>query len=104
MVQCEAVVATDRARRYLDQLCGHLGHLQHLARHQGMPAVVQVEQAPSSAVVRFADGLWRLEATASALVLQVEGEDEAARERLRDAITARVEKIGRRDGLTVAWH
>lgn len=111
MHTCEARIATDRAQRYLDQLCGHLGQMQHM-RHlpssghggAGVPRVEQVEQAPGSAVIRFTDGAWMLEASADALVLRVEAEDPAALERLTNAISARIAKIGRRDGLTVDWH
>ena len=119
-------VATDRAGRYLDQLCGHLGQMRHLrhglarrpgdtdtgrhgasdtARHSGagMPEVLGVERADGRGIVRFAEGAWTLTATPGALLLRVEAADEQALERLRGAITARIEKIGRRDRLAVSW-
>lgn len=107
----EARITTDRAQRYLEQLCSHLGQMQHL-RHlpasghggAGVPRVVQVERAPGSAVIRFADGAWMLEAGPDALMLRVEADDAAALERLTTAISTRIAKIGRRDGLRVAWH
>ncbi len=105
-----AHIATDRAERYLHQLCGHLGAMRQ-SRHRpggghgaaGIPRVEQVEQRPGGAVVRFAEGTWSLEATVDALVLRVEAEDGRALERLTDAISARIAKIGRRDGLCVEW-
>ena len=111
MHSAEARVSTDRAERYLDQLCGHLGQLQHM-RHlpkgghggAGAPQVEHVERESGRAEIRFADGSWTLHADADALLLRVEAEDSAALERLKDAITARITKIGRRDGLTVTWH
>ncbi len=119
-------VATDRAGRYLDQLCGHLGQMQHIrhgparrhgergtgrdgdddtAQHggAGMPNVLGVERADGHGVVRFTDGAWTLTAAPGALLLRVEAADEQALDRLRGAITTRVEKIGRRDRLTVSW-
>lgn len=111
MPQCEARIGTDRAQRYLDQLCSHLGQMQHM-RHRpasghrgaGMPRLEQVEQGPGSAVIRFADGAWMLEASPEALALRVEADDPAALERLTNAIAARIAKIGRRDNLAVEWH
>jgi hypothetical protein len=111
MHTAQAHITTDRAERYLDQLCGHLGQMQHI-RHMpktghgaaGMPKVEHVQQAPGHAEVRFADGSWTLRAAADSLMLRVEADDPAALERLKDAIATRIAKIGRRDGLTVAWH
>jgi hypothetical protein len=111
MHSAEASVATDRAERYLDQLCSHLGQMQHM-RHlpkgghggAGAPRVEHVERSPGRAEIRFADGSWTLQAAVDALVLRVEADDPASLERLKDAITARITKIGRRDGLAVTWH
>jgi hypothetical protein len=116
----EAHVSTDRAERYLQQLCGHLGRMQHM-RHlplgghgdrsergerggPGMPRVEHVERTEGHAAIRFAEGTCTLTADASALRLWVEADDPAALARLKDAITTRIEKIGRRDGLSIAWH
>jgi hypothetical protein len=111
MISAEGRVATARADRYLDQLCRHLGQMRHMAhgpkaRHagEGMPEVRGVERTGSAGAVRFADGAWTLTATPDALLLRVDAVDERALARLRDGVTARVEKIGRRDGLTVTWH
>lgn len=110
MPNAEARIPTDRAARYLEQLCSHLaamGHMRHMPAggHSGagMPRVENVEQDGNHAVVRFADGSWTLDAHVDALVLRVEADDAAALERLEGAIAARIAKIGRRDGLSVAW-
>ena len=112
MISAEGRVATARADRYLDQLCRHLGQMRHMprgpaARHAGsgagMPEVRSVERSGSRGSVRFAEGAWTLIATPDALLLRVDAVDERALARLRDGVTVRVEKIGRRDGLTVAW-
>lgn len=112
MAGAEARVQTDRAERYFAQLCSHLGSMQHM-RHvpaspsihggEGMPRVQSVEQTGNHAVVRFADGSWELTAAGGALFLHVEAEEDAALERLKGAIAARMAKIGRRDGLRVDW-
>ncbi|HEV2639072.1 MAG TPA: DUF2218 domain-containing protein [Actinocrinis sp.] len=107
----EARVSTDRAERYLDRLCGHLGQMQRMrhipnAGHGGaqVPRIEHVEQKPGHATIRFASGTWTLQAAPDALVLQVEADNPLALEQLKNAIAARITKIGRRDGLTVAWH
>ncbi|HEX6447938.1 MAG TPA: DUF2218 domain-containing protein [Trebonia sp.] len=108
MMSAEGSVLTGRADRYLDQLCRHLGQMRQkrhrmMDRHAGMPEVRGVEHAGSRGEVRFADGAWTLTATPEALLLRVDAVDEQALRRLRDGITGRVEKIGRRDRLTVTW-
>ena len=107
MISSEARIPTDRAQRYLDQLCGHLGqmsrHVMHRRGHGHDVKIVSMEQTADSGVVRFADGAWILEATPDALLLRVEADDPAALDRLKAAISARIAKIGRRDALTVEW-
>jgi hypothetical protein len=110
MPGADARIPTDRAQRYLEQLCGHLGAMGHM-RHMparghgggGMPTVVGVERSADHAVIRFTDGSWEMEASGDALTLHVEADTAASLDTLAEAITARVTKIGRRDGLTVTW-
>jgi hypothetical protein len=110
MPSAEARIRTERGARYLEQLCSHLSAMAHI-RHlpgsarggAGVPRVENVEQSGNRAVIRFADGSWELQAHQDALVLRVEADDAAALERLKAAIAARIAKIGRRDGLAVAW-
>ncbi|CAG7613550.1 DUF2218 domain-containing protein [Actinacidiphila bryophytorum] len=114
MPTAEARIATDRASRYITQLCRHLGqmnrasHRPHDGHGQGpgqkMPAVQHVDCTDTHGTVRFADGRWTLDATPDALTLRVDADDDAALRRLQDGITTRIEKIGRRDGLRVRWH
>jgi len=111
MPAAQARIATSRADRYLSQLCGHLGQMRRM-RHLpfgghgggGVPRVEHVEQTGNQAAVRFADGSWHLQADETALLISVQAEDPAALERLKDAITGRITKIGRRDALTITWH
>jgi hypothetical protein len=110
MPSAEARIPTDRAARYLEQLCSHLGamgHMRHLPAGghggAGMPRVENIKENGNRAVIRFNDGSWALEAQEDALVLRVDAEEAAALERLKEAIAARITKIGRRDGLAVTW-
>ena len=110
MPSAEARIPTDRAARYLDQLCSHLGAMGHVRRvpagghgGAGMPRVENIERNGNRAVIRFNEGSWTLQAHEDALVLRVEAEEAATLERLKEAIAARIAKIGRRDGLAVTW-
>lgn len=117
MPTAEARVATDRAHRYLAQLCGHLsrmGGVRHRqpTRHAGgqphdggrrPPQVEHVDYSETYGTVRFAGGLCTLHATSGALTLRVDADDEDTLRRLKNGITGRLEKIGRRDELTVTW-
>lgn len=111
MPTAEAHLATDRASRYLVQLCRHLGQMTRvshrpLAGHgegRRPPAVQHVDYTDARGTVRFAGGQWALDATADTLTLRVDADDEEGLRRLQDGIAARIEKIGRRDGLQVHW-
>lgn len=110
MPSAEARIATDRASRYLVQLCRHTDTMRRMrhrppAAHGGrqMPEVRHVEWSDTHGTVRFAEGQWILDAASDALTLYVEADDREALQRLQNGITTRLEKIGRRDGLTVTW-
>lgn len=109
MPTAEARVETDRASRYLDQLCRHIqqmGHHPHYRPGGGAhrpPQVHGVEWSDTQGSVRLSLGLWTLQATPDALMVRIEADSEEDLQRMRDLITGRIEKIGRRDHLTVAW-
>jgi hypothetical protein len=113
MLTAEGRVETERASRYLDQLCRHaqqMGSHPHYrpgAHGSGdthrPPEVHHVERSDTDGTVRLSLGQWTLRATPDALVLRIEADSEANLRRMRELITSRVEKIGRRDHLTVAW-
>ncbi|MFD8740781.1 DUF2218 domain-containing protein [Streptomyces sp. NPDC059618] len=112
MPTAETRLTTDRASRYLVQLCRHLRQMPRIGHRppggghgegRTPPEVGHVEFTDTHGTVRFADGLWTLNATTDALTLRVDADDEEALRRLQDGIAARIEKIGRRDGLRVHW-
>lgn len=114
MLIAEARVETERASRYLDQLCKHA---QQMGRHPHYrpatrggsggahrpPEVRHVEWSDTDGTVRLSLGQWTLRATPDALVLRVEAANEGDLRRMRDLIAARVETVGRRDNLTAVW-
>lgn len=67
------------------------------------PAVEDVDYSDTYGVIRFAGGRFTLQATSDTLRLRLEADDEDTLQRLQSGITARLEKIARRDGLTVTW-
>ncbi|MER6076059.1 DUF2218 domain-containing protein [Streptomyces sp. NPDC001817] len=111
MPTAAAHIPTERASRYLVQFCRHLGQMSRMrhqrpARHEGggMPPTVQdVDHSDTCGVIRFDGGQLTLQATSDTLSLRVDADDEDILQRLQTGITARLEKIGRRDQLTVTW-
>lgn len=108
----EARVPTERASRYLVQLCRHADQMRRM-RHQppsrsvadaAAPGVDHVDYSDTVGTVRFADGQLHMRASADTLTLLVEAADDDVLRRLQDGITARLNKIGRRDQLTTTWH
>lgn len=112
MPSMEARVPTDRASRYLVQLCRHS---EQMSRWRHRPpagpgggreavAVREVQWSETLGVVRFDEGEWTLCATGDALLLRVDAVDQQALGRLQQGIAARLATIGRRDRLSVSWH
>ncbi|GAA4063550.1 hypothetical protein GCM10023065_13190 [Microbacterium laevaniformans] len=110
MLFAEAHIPTDRASRYLVQLCRHLGQMRgmphgSLASHGGQmpPAVQEVDWSETAGTIRFDRGTCTLWATSDMLTVRIQAEDADALGRLRSGIGRRVETIGRRDRLKVDW-
>jgi hypothetical protein len=114
MLTSEARVRTDRATRYLTQLCDHGGNMRLAAFHRrpshrahagadGPPPVLHARSDGTDGVIDFGWGRCTLQATAEDLVLTARAEDEQGLQRIQDGIAARLQRIGRRDGLTVVW-
>ncbi len=114
MPNAQTRMPTQRAGRYLVQLCEHLDRLgsgghhpagQHPAGpHQaGPPGIRHVEWTDQHASVLFEDGRLTLDASADALTIRAEAPTADALQRLQTLLTRRLETIGRRDQLTVSW-
>jgi hypothetical protein len=110
MPTAHAHVPTERASRYLVQLCRHLGQMSRMrhplpARHgsQAPPAVQHVDWSDTTGTIRFVQGTCTLQATAEGLALRVEADDEDTLRRLQDGIARRLDTIGRHDHLAVHW-
>ncbi|HKN97109.1 MAG TPA: DUF2218 domain-containing protein [Pseudonocardiaceae bacterium] len=110
MPTAEAQVRTDRASRYLVQLCRHLGQMSRMrhqmpARHGGQaPSTVEhADWSDTTGTIRFTQGTCTLQATDDALTLRVAADDEDTLRQLQQGIARRLDTIGRRDQLTVHW-
>lgn len=100
MPTAETKIGTARASRYLVQLCEHLNQLSTGHRD---PGVRQVEWTQTHGVVSLAMGSCELRADDDGLALKLVADDGATLEHLKEELAARIETIGRRDGLAVRW-
>ena len=106
-----AHVSTQRASRYLAQLCKHSGQMARLAFHQprghdgggAMPVPQHTDWSGADGMIDFGWGRCTLHATDSELTLHAEAGDPQQLQRVQDGIARRLERIGRRDQLTVTW-
>lgn len=112
MLTAEARVQTEHPARYLIQLCQHAGkmggpRLRHRPRSHdggaGPPEIRHAEWSGTDGSVTLNFGQWTMHATPGALTLRAEAGSEEDLRRIQDLVTARLEKIGRRDHLTVNW-
>jgi len=119
-----AHVPTSRADRYLAQLCSHGRLMSRLARHRrpgqehgqgqgqghgdghgndGGPPVATASSAGTEGIIDFGWGRCALRATAGTLILHAEAGDPERLRQIQDGISARLQRIGRRDQLAVTW-
>ena len=107
MPASQARVPTDRAGRYLTQLCEHISRLTALGHghDEGGAASMprRAEWSDTDGIIDFGWGRCTLHTTGDALVLHAEAEAQPQLRRIEDSISARLEQIGRRGGLTVTW-
>lgn len=116
MPTAHATVPTDRASRYLAQLCRHLGELQHQtdsptspdtdpepAHRRRRPQIRHLEWSDTHGTVDLGVGRLALQATPDALDVALEAADERTLGRLQDTVATRIQTIGRRDRLIVTW-
>jgi uncharacterized protein len=91
----EGYADTVRAARYVERLGGHFGH-----QPGGMKVL---SKAPGERVVDLGGATWTLRAEETRLELRVEADDPGVLRRFSARVTERIEKLGRRDNLTVHW-
>jgi hypothetical protein len=114
MLTAEALVETQHPARYLAQLGRHAGkmgehrlHRLHRPRAHGgggtSPQVQEAEWSETAGTVSLSWGRWTMQALPGTLRLRAEAADEESLRRIQELVTARLEKIGRRDQLTVHW-
>jgi hypothetical protein len=113
MPSAEARIETDRSSRYLVQLCKHasaMGRGRHgAAVHPGASpagreARVQADWTDTRGRLTFAPwGECTLTADADALRLRIDARDETGLHNIRDILTKDVDRIGRRDNLSLIW-
>ena len=114
MPTAEASIKTEHAARYLVRLCGHLGKMGaagHRLGHQRPshapggtpPEVRRVECSETEGTVSLDWGRWTMRVRPGLLVIRAEAADEDSLRRIQDLLTARLQKFGRREHLTVSW-
>ena len=113
MLTAEADIRTEHAARYLARLCDHAGkwhpwpppgHRRPFDAHGDVaPEVRRVECSGTEGTVSLDWGQWTMRALPGLLAVRAEAADEESLRRIQDLLTARLQKFGRREHLTVIW-
>ena len=115
MPTAEARIRTDRASRYLTQLCKHADRMTALAPghrrdhrdgHDETQATTiprHAEYSDTEGRIAFDQGRCTLRATSEELILLVEADDQQRLRLIQEALSARLRRIGHRDQLTLTW-
>jgi hypothetical protein len=114
MLTFEAQIKTTRPSRYLVQICthaasiggGHHGPRMHLADALARRDVqVDADWSDTRGVVTFTPwGRCTMTADDATLTVRVEANDKENMVKIQDIITKDLDRIGRRDALTINWH
>jgi len=105
----QAQIPTERAGRYLVQLCRHataMGGGGHRPRMhlRGGTARVTADWSDTSGTLTFTPwGRCTLEADAGTLTLRIDAVDQDGLSQIRDIVTRDLERFSNRDPLTVTW-
>ena len=93
MVTSSAIVRTENASRYLQQLCKHFAHK------------IEVEFTPIHGVCRFSVGTATLEADPSQLTIVAEARDDGALGETQHVVESHLLRFAFREELgTLAWN
>jgi len=114
MLTAEADIRTEHAASYLARLCGHAGQMGTVGRRLGHrrpshahgdapPEVRHVECSGTEGTVSLNWGQWTMRALPGLLAVRAEAADEESLRQIQDLLTARLQKFGRREHLTVDW-
>jgi len=114
MLTAEADIRTEHAATYLARLCGHAGKMATAGRRLGHrrtarahgdvpPGVRRVECSGTEGTVSLNWGQWTMRAFPGRLAVRAEAADQESLRRIQDLLTARLQKFGRREHLTVHW-
>jgi hypothetical protein len=113
MLTAQAHVETERARRYLVQLCRHANQMGQRHRpgahvsgdeHPIGEVRAHVEWSDTHGIINLTPwGSCTVQVTARALTLRAEAADEENLRRVQNLVADRLEKFGRRDHITVIW-
>ena len=71
--------------------------------NDGAPPAATATSAGAEGIIDFGWGRCTLRATDGALTLRAEAEDPRRLRQIEDGVAARLQRIGRRDQLTVTW-
>jgi len=114
-VTAEAVIQTPNASRYIARLCRHATqmsshatqisqHLRHRDTGDAAPPQVQhAEWTATTGTVTLNWGQWILQAGPGTLTIRAESDSTASLRRIQDLLTTRLEKLGKREHLTLSW-
>ncbi|WP_433436586.1 DUF2218 domain-containing protein [Nonomuraea sp. CA-141351] len=112
MPTVEAHITTDRAGRYLVQLCRHAAQMGHgFPTHPGRgphmggerPKDIKAEWSETEGTITADGATCFLQAAPGVLTLRIEAEDEDRLQRVQALVTRNLTRMGRRDNLTVDW-
>ena len=109
MPSARTEVSTERAGRYLVQLCKHLTQISHHGLHDaapgisGPPQMRHVEWTDDHGVIEFTSGRCTLDVQDQSLIITITADGADDLQRMQQLFATRLETIGGRDNLTVHW-
>lgn len=91
MIGCHALVKTEHASKYLQQLCKHFSHK------------IEVEYTPTDGVIKFPPAFCKLKATGEGLTFYLETDCIENQKVYQDVLETHLVRFAHKETLSFAW-
>ncbi|WP_417783974.1 DUF2218 domain-containing protein [Terasakiella pusilla] len=91
MIGCHAIVKTEQASKYLQQLCKHFSHK------------IEVEYTPTAGLIKFPPAFCELKATPDSLTFYFETESTENQKVYQDVLESHLVRFAHKETLSFVW-
>lgn len=91
MIDCHAVVCTEQARKYLQQLCKHFSHK------------IEVDYTPTSGLIKFPPAFCEVAATQERLTFYFKTDSVENKRIYQEVLDSHLRRFAHKETLSIVW-